>query len=247
MEKAFRVLEAFGDPHQAMGLTQLARAAELDKSATQRFTRTLVKLGYLRKDLETKRFALTAKIVDLGYRYIRTNQLVERAMPYLLHLSKTTEETINLTVLDDREIIFISRFMSRHVLNNDVTVGTRLPAYCTASGIAMLSRLPRDVATDILERSDLRPYTPNTTWRLKDLLAKLEISEARNYATTFEEFFPGDLSIAAAIVDARGGPVGALNIAVSRARFSPEEAESKFSPLVIAAAFSVSDSAGRRR
>lgn len=59
-----------------------------------------------------------------------------------MHLSKTTEETVNLAVRDDTDIVFVSRFMSRHVLDNDVIIGTRLLAYCTAPGIAILSCLP---------------------------------------------------------------------------------------------------------
>jgi DNA-binding IclR family transcriptional regulator len=247
VEKAFRVLATFDAPRRTMSLTGIAAATGLDKSAAQRFTRTLEVLGYLRKDPETKRLELTTKMLDLGYRYIRANLLVERAMPYLLHLSKSTEETVNLTVLDGTEILFVSRFMSRHVLSHDVIVGTRMPAYCTAPGIAMLSRLPRDEAVGLLKRSDLKRYTPHTTYRTKDLLAKLDLSAARGYATAFEEFYPGDLSIASAVMDAHGRPVAAINVAVSRVRFAPEEAEAKFSPLVVAAAFSMSDVTGLSR
>lgn len=245
-DKAFRILTAFDGTIPMMGLTQLAATVGLDKSATQRFTHTLTKLGYLRKDPETKRFELTVKILDLGYRYTRANPLIQRALPYLLHLSKTTEETVNLTVLDDTDIIFVSRFMSRHVLNNDVIIGTRMPAYCTAPGIAILSRLPSNKAHNILKRSDLKAFTPHTTYQMNDLLKKLEISLAQGYATAFDEFFHGDLSIASAILGQYRDPIGAINIAVSRTRFSPEEAVKRFSPLVVAAALSVSHISNQR-
>ena len=248
VEKAFLVLNAFGGTNFSMSLTQLASAIRLDISAAQRFTHTLTKLGYLQKDPLTKRFGLGVKALDLGHHYLRANLLVERAMPYLLHLSKTTQETVNLTVRDDTEVVFIVRFMCRQLLNlNDtgVIVGARMPAYCTASGIAILSQLPLSESGDILNRSELRAYTPHTTWRLKDVLRKLEASATRGYATAFEEFFLGDLAIAAPIL-AQNGPVGAINISVPRARFSREEAEEKFSPLVVAAAQSVSQKSNPR-
>jgi DNA-binding IclR family transcriptional regulator len=201
VEKAFHVLTAFDGAIPSMGLTQLSAKAGLDKSTAQRFTHTLTRLGYLRKDPDTKRFELTVKTLDLGYRYTRANPLINRALPYLLHISKTTEETVNLTVIDDTDIIFVSRFMSRHVLNNDVVIGTRMPAYCTAPGIAILSRLPSHEARNILKRSNLKAFTPYTTYRMDDLLKKLEISAAQGYATAFDEFYHGDLSIAAAILD----------------------------------------------
>lgn len=240
VEKAFRMLSAFGAQQPTMSLTQVASACGMDVSTAQRFTHTLTKLGYLRKDADTKRFELTTKTLDLGYHYLRANRLIERAMPYLMHLSKETEETVNLTMLDDTQIIFVSRFMSRHVLNIDVIVGTRMPAYCTAPGIAILSRLSKGEAAAILERSELKAHTPSTTWRMPDLIEKIRLSAQQGYATAFAEFYYGDGSVAAAILDANGRPEGAVNIAVSLSRYSPEEVKEKLAPLVVAAAYSIS-------
>ncbi len=240
VDKAFRVLHAFDSTRPSMSLTQVAAAVGMDKSAAQRFTYTLEKLGYLRKDPVTKRFELTVRSLDIAHHYLHSNAMLQRAMPYLMHLSKTTEETINLTMMDGTDIVFVSRFMSRHVLNTDVIVGTRMPAYCTAPGIAILSRLPAAEAAALVDRMDLKPYTPTTTWKRDELLAKIAKSAVSGYATAFEEFYHGDLSVAAAITGSGGMPVGALNIAVSRARFTPEEMEERFAPLVVAAAGSVS-------
>lgn len=240
VEKAFRVLSVFDQHSMNLSLSQIAAATEMDISAAQRFTHTLTKLGYLRKDPGTKRFELTAKTLQLGYYYLRSNRLVERAMPYLLHLSKETEETVNLTVLDDTEIIFVSRFMSRHMLNTNVIIGSRMPAYCTAPGIAILSRLPEDEAVAILERSDRKPITPSTTWKLDDLVRKLRVSREQGYATAFDEFYRGDASIAAAVVAANNRPEGAINIAVPLSRFPPEEVVERFAMHIISGAHSVS-------
>ena len=240
VEKAFRVLTAFDDVHPTLSLTQLAVRTGLGRSAAQRFTHTLERLGFLRKDPATKRFELTVRTLDLAYHYARASALIERAMPYLQHLSRTTEETINLTVRDDTDIVFVSRFMSRHVLNTDVVVGTRMPAFCTAPGLAMLAALPSDDARDILARSRRQPFTSATVTAMDDLVATLATVAARGYATAFDQFYQGDLSTAAAILDRAGRPVAAINIAVSRARFTPEQAEATFSPLVVAAALSVS-------
>lgn len=244
VEKAFRILKSFDAQRPTMSLAEVALAAGLDKSAAQRFTHTLTALGYLRKDPATKRFELSIKTLDLGFQFARANALAARAMPYLLHLSKETEETVNLTVLDDTEVVVLARFMSRHVLNTDVMVGTRMPAYCTASGVAMLACLPEDGIADILRRSELRPFTPATTWRPADVKAKVRRSAQQGYATAFEEIYRGDLSVAAAIVDTTGAPLGAINIAVTRARFTPEEAERRFAPMVVAAARAVGGPGG---
>lgn len=240
VEKAFRVLSAFGRQHQTLNLSQVASETGMDVSAAQRFTHTLTRLGYLHKDAQTKRFELTAKTLDLGYHFVRSSRLLDRAMPYLMHLSKETEETVNLTVRDGTEIIFVSRFLSRHVLNTDVIIGTRMPAYATAPGIAMLSRLPEEEALAIIDASDLKAHTPSTTWQRDALREKLRQSAAQGYATAFEEVYIGDASIAAPIVDHHGRPEAAVNIATSTSRFSHAEVISRFSSLVIATAHAIS-------
>lgn len=240
VEKAFRVLRAFDAARPSLSLTQLAAAAELDKSAAQRFTHTLTMLGYLQKDPVTKRFELTVKTLDIGYRFIRTNALVERARPYLLHISNTTEETVNLTVPDGTEVVFVSRMAGRHVINADIVIGARTPAYCSAPGIAMLARLPLGEALAILEHCNRQPITPSTVWRMEELREKLLLTAARGYATAFEELHHGDLSVAAAIVDAAGRPVGAINIATLRSRMTPEAAEQAYMPMVVDAARAIS-------
>ncbi len=245
VEKAFRVLAAFDAAHPTRSLSELAAAVGLDKSAAQRFAHTLTKLGYLRKNERSKRLELTSKTLGIGHSYIRSSPLIERAMPYLLHLNRETEETINLTVLDDTDIVFVSRFLSRHVLATDIVVGARMPAFCTAPGIAILSRMSAPEAQDILKRSDLKPYTASTTWKMAALNRKMAEAATRGYATAFEEFYHGDLSIGSAVLDAQGRPLCAINIGVSRARYTPEEAEARFSPLVVAAAASVSQGIAR--
>ncbi|MER9951452.1 IclR family transcriptional regulator [Mesorhizobium sp. M0047] len=241
VEKAFRVLRAFDGSHPSLSLSEIAEVTGLDVSATQRFTHSLLKLGYLEKDAASRRYGLTVKVLELGQSYSRANPLVKQAIPYLLHLNKETEETVNLTVLDETDIVFVVRFLSRHVFNTDVVIGTRLPAYCTAPGRAILSRLPSDEAEAIISSSELRPITSHTPRTAADVMGKVATAAAKGYALQVEEYFYGDMSISAAVVDARGRPVGAINIGVATTRYTPQEMEVRFAPMVVAAARSVSD------
>ncbi|WP_254690321.1 IclR family transcriptional regulator [Shinella daejeonensis] len=243
VEKAFRVLEAFDGTNRTFSLAQICASVGLDKSAAQRFTHTLNKLGYLHKDPVTKRFELSLRSLEMARHFITANPIVNQAMPYLLHLSRETEETVNLTLPDGPEIVFAARFMSRHMLNTDVVVGTRMPAFCTAPGKAILSCLPGEEALSLLRRSPLQAFTPQTIHTVDELLLQLETAREAGYATAWGEFFPGDLSVAAAVLDGNGRPVAAVNIGVASARYTPEKAEDVFAPLVTAAARSISQAA----
>lgn len=241
VEKTFRVLRVFDGMRPSLSLSEISELAGLDVSATQRFTHSLVKMGYLEKNPVNKRFALTVKVLELGHSYVRSSNLVKQAMPYLLHINRETEETTNLTILNGTDIVFVSRYLSRHVLNADVVIGTRLPAYCTAPGRAILSHLSRLEVEEILRNTEFSAVTSHTPRTAAAVLNKTEQARAKGYALQVEEYFYGDMSVAAAVVDAQGIPLGAINIAVSTSRYSPADLETKFAPLVVAAARSLLD------
>ncbi|MBE9604539.1 IclR family transcriptional regulator [Acetobacteraceae bacterium H6797] len=238
--KAFSLLLAFDAKNPTLSLTQLATAAGLDRSATQRFAHTLVSLGYLRKDLRSKRFALTVRALDIANRFMTTDPLLAVSRPYIQHLSRETQETVNLSVRDGSEVLFVTRMIGRHVLNVDVTIGSRHPVYCTSPGIAILAALPPEEARAILLASDRKPLTPSTIWEMEPLMEKIALTARRGYATTFEEIYHGDMAVAAVIKDGRGRPLGALNIATLRSRLSPEAMERRYAPMVMEAAQSIS-------
>jgi IclR family pca regulon transcriptional regulator len=238
--KAFALLSAFDARNPSLSLTQLAVTAGLDRSATQRFAHTLETLGYLRKDPRSKRFTLNVRVLDLTARFLKTDPLVAVARPYLLHLSQTTQETVNLSMRDGTDTVFVNRLMGRHVLNVDVTIGTRMPLYCTSLGIAILSTLPVEEARSVLLASHRRPLTEATVWEMEPLMEKVALSASRGYATTVEEIFHGDIAIAAPIVNGRGRPLGAVNVASLRSRISEEEMESRHAALVMETAQAIS-------
>lgn len=235
-----RVLTAFDDKHTRLSLSQIASLTDLDLSATQRFTFTLTTLGYLVKDAFTKTYSLSPRLLDFSYHYLASNELVRRAAPYLRQLSQETEETSNITVLDGTDIVFTLRLVSRHVLNPHVITGSRLPAYCTAPGLAILAALPQETARRILDESNLIQHTQHTVADPDRILARLEAIRKCGYSHTEGEYYLGDISTAAAILDARGHPVAAVNVAVSRARWRGAEDEQRIANLVIAAAAAIS-------
>ncbi|MCJ8141013.1 IclR family transcriptional regulator [Falsirhodobacter halotolerans] len=240
VEKAFRILSTFDAANSRQTLTQLASKAGLDRSATQRFTHTLSRLGYLRKDTRTKAYELTPKTLNLAYQYTRSSPVVLRAHPYLSHLNRTTEETISLTVLDDTEIIYLSRYLSPNVLDTDVIVGSRLPAYCSAGGLALLSLLDDARIEDILDRSNLRAFTSKTVFDRPGIWDRIHLVRDRGFALVEEQIYSGDISIAAPITMPDGQAMAAVSLGASRFRYQEEAMMQRFVPTLVAAARSMS-------
>jgi IclR family transcriptional regulator, pca regulon regulatory protein len=244
LEKGLRVFQAFDDSHRALRLTEIAAATGLDKSAAQRFTHTLHELGYLRKDPKTKHYRLAPKVLELGFSYLRTDSLVERAMPYLLEANRRSEETVNLLELDGTDVIYVARVPGRHQITFDVVLGTELPAYCLAAGRAMLAHIPQDQARAVLDASHRVNYTPRTVTD-PDAIMRL-VGEARKagYAICVEEYSPGEISIAAPVLDYGRQPVAAVSMAVPSARWTVQAVEKKLGPIVVETAQAISRSEG---
>lgn len=239
VEKAFRVLEAFDAASPRQTLTQLAESAGLDRSATQRFTHTLGKLGYLHKDARTKAYELTPKALNLAYQYTRSSPVVLRAHPYLTHLNRTLNETISLTVLDGAEVIFLSRYLSPNVLDTDVIVGSRLPAFCTAPGLALLATLEEAEVRAILAQSRLQPFTPRTIHAPDAIMARVAEARDRGFAVAEEQIYTGDISLAAPVVAPGGGVRAAVSLGASCYRYDAAGLVQEFAPALLGAARSI--------
>jgi IclR family transcriptional regulator, pca regulon regulatory protein len=239
VEKAMTVLKAFDSSRPNLTLSQIAALADMDLSAAQRFTYTLTELGYLDKDDGSKTYSLSPQVFELTYHYLSSNELVNRAAPYVQQLSVQTGETANITVLHRSDIVFVYRIASQHVFNANIMVGARMPAFCTAPGLAMMAHLPPPEVDAILAASDLVKHTPHTIADPKAIRERLAKIRHNGYAHTEEEFFLGDISTAAAVRDARGRVIAGVNVAVAKHRWN-EGDERKIADLVISAATAIS-------
>lgn len=238
--KGMQVLQAFREQSRGLSLTEVSALTGLGRSTVQRFLYTFRVLGYLRQDPRTRRFSLTPRMLDFGYAYLRNDYLVEKAFPYLLEASKRTEETVNLTELDDTEIVYVSRFPAREVVSVDIVLGERLPVFSTSSGRAMLAFLPPNQARDILARSRMRPFTPHTCTDTGKIERELADIRERGYAISDQQTFIGDMSVAAPVLTASERAVAAVNIAVSATRWSVEGIARDLAPVVVETARAIS-------
>jgi PcaR/PcaU/PobR family beta-ketoadipate pathway transcriptional regulator len=245
LEKGLRVLHAFDAARRPMRLAEVAAASELDKSAAQRFTATLERLGYLRKD-EFKRYRLTPKVLQLGFAYLQSETSVDTVVPFLQEAHAASEESVNFTQLDDLDVVWVVRLPSLHVVSVDMSVGARLPAYCTAPGRAILAHLPEEQALDILRRSTRARLTPYTKTAISDIVAALAAARRDGVAVSDQECFVGDLSSAAPVFDGAGQVIGAVNIAVPTSRWTLDEVRERLSPLIAKTAAAISAAHGVR-
>jgi DNA-binding IclR family transcriptional regulator len=250
VEKAFAVLRAFAAADsRALGLAAIAAAARMTPSSAQRALHTLVQLGYLRRDARLHGWVLTSRTLDVGYPYLAGHPVIEQATPHLIDLNQACGESVSLSEPDGVDMVFIARFPSRKPFFIHMPVGRRLPMYCTAAGRAYLSALPPAEARAILERSELRRFTPTTLHDVPTILARIAEARESGYAWANQEYYRGDLTLAAPILGEAGRPVASINIAGTTSRSTLDELRSQYAPLLLGAARAASSSiaALRRR
>lgn len=234
LARGLRVLEAFAETPTAMSLSEIAAASGLDKSAAQRLVHTLVKTGYLEKT--PAGVAPGRRILERSFDYLRSNPLVNRAIPVLADLRRTIKERVDLSLFDDLSMLYVVRMQSKRDTFYAHLIGRRVPTFCSSGGRSVLSHLAEDEVRDILERSDRRKLTPRTTVEIDDILARITEVRETGYSLAIEEVLVGEVAVAAAVLDGSGRPVGAIHVAASLAEWTPEEFVARAGPLVTAAA-----------
>lgn len=234
LARGFRVLEAFSLVPGPMSLSEIAAATGLNKSAAQRLTHTLVKLGYLER---TSGGVLPGRrLLERSFDYLRATPLVNRAIPILADLQRTVKERVDLSLFDDLSMLYLVRMQSKRDTFYAHLIGRRVPTFCTSGGRAVLSHLPEERMRDILERSNRQKLTPRTTTEIGEILGRIAEVKETGYSVAVEEVLVGEVAVAAAVLDTKGNPVAAIHIAASLAEWTPQEFVKRVGPLVIAAA-----------
>lgn len=242
--KALRVLYAFGEQRQSLGLSEIARATGMGISAAQRFVHTLHSLGYLLKDPQTRRYRLGVRLLDFAFLYQRSNALSEIAIRHLVSLSERSGETVQMVERDGSDVVYIARLPRRQVRYPSGVIGTRMPAFCTGSGRAILSALPEEEAAALLAASDRRALTAHTLTDADAILAQLREARALGYALVDRECLVDEMALAAPVYDYAGVPAAAVGVGVPVSRWTAAAARSELAPLVIDTARAISRALG---
>jgi len=232
LEKGLHILQIFGRQRSSLGWSEIVAASGLDKSSVQRATFTLHALGFLKRDLRTRKYSLSARTLVLGFTYLQTDGLLEHATPLLYQAANKCGESMNISELLDTEVVYVARVPAKHAISGDLLLGGRMPAFATAPGRAMLAFLDEDNAADILRRSPRHSFTPKTTTGMRALRQELSGIRRQGYAVAVEQCFVGEISAAVPIVDISGHPIAAINVSVPTSRWTVARVEKDLVPLL---------------
>ena len=198
-------------PARAAAIT---RDLGLPRSTTYHLLGELVDAGFVVHLPEQQRYGLGVAAYELGAGYTRQAPLARLARQPLEALVRRIGQSCHLAVLDGRDVVYVveERAPGRPPLVTDV--GVRLPAHLTASGRALLARLPAarvraaypDAAAFVARTDVPGPTSPSA---LRALLVGVRRA---GFASEDGEVTPGYASVAAAATDHTGLPAAAVAV-----------------------------------
>jgi IclR family transcriptional regulator, pca regulon regulatory protein len=228
LERGLAVIRAFGPEDPELTLSDVARRTGLTRAAARRFLLTLADLGYVRSD--GRHFALTPRVLELGYAYLSSLSLPEIAEPHLERLAAEVRESSSVSVLDGDDIVYVGRVPTSRIMRVSINVGTRFPAYATSMGRVLLAGLPDEELEAYLQRAQIRPLTPKAIATTPALRAALERIRAQGWALVDQELEAGLRSVAAPIRDRDGRVVAAVNVSAHASRASKDAVRKQLLP-----------------
>lgn len=227
LARGLAVIRAFDEAHPEMTLSEVARATELSRASARRFLHTLVQLGYVWTDGRV--FALTPRVLELGFSYLSSASLPEIAEPHLERLVARVHESASVSVLDGPDIVYVARVPVSRIMTVSINIGTRFPAFATSMGRVLLAHLPQPELDRYLASAELETLAPHTITTVEALREELARVREQGWALVDQELEVGLRSVAAPIRD-RERVLAAVNASSHASRTSSEDAQQRLLP-----------------
>lgn len=220
---ALDILECFSRAGPELGVSELSALVGVSKGAVHKVLANLADRGYIIRNEKTSKYRLGLRLWELGMVAVRDLQLRDVAAPQMHELTSATGESTHLAVYDAGEVVYVDKIASDHAVQAYTRVGGRAPAYCVATGKALLAE-QRPAELERLIESGVKRFTDLTLTEPDALREDLEASRLRGYALNRGEWRADVVGVAAPVFGPAGTVLGAVGISGPKFRLSVDNA-----------------------
>lgn len=235
--KGLTVLEALVNNDKPCGVTTLAQQLQMSKSSVHRILQTLVARQFARQNVQTLQYQPTLKLWEFGTKVLSRIDFKRVAAPHLELLSRQTSETVHLSILDGKEVVYVDKVDGLLPIRSYSEIGGRAPAYCVATGKALLAYQSDEVIAQF--GSELHQFSLRTLPNATSLCNELKRIRKLGYAVNRGEWREGVWGVAAPIFDASGNVTAAVGLSGPAQRMRPAVIR-EYSALLIQASQAIS-------
>jgi DNA-binding IclR family transcriptional regulator len=246
LRRGLGLLEVLAAARRPLGLAELARELGLTRSSVFRLVYTLRHMGYLEGIDDSKSVTLGPRVLNIGFAYLASKDIIEVSRVDLEALRDRTNVTAHLAIRNEREVLYLNCVQTRSGFLSTLNVGARLPAYATPMGWLLLSDLSSQEIARLFGRGPLEQLTDQTPHTIAAVAARVAEAAAQGYAISRGAVEAGGSSIAAPVLDQTGRVVAAIDISGPDSAFELAKFETRDVREVVACAQRISSRLGHR-
>jgi IclR family transcriptional regulator, carbohydrate utilization repressor len=222
IERCDALLRTLAAHHEAMPLKDLAQATGLPQSTTHRILNDLTVNRTIERS-NTGEYKLGIRLLELGNIVKARLSVRDLALKPMSRLHRHTGQTVNLSVRQGDEIVYIERaFSERSGMQVVRAIGGRAPLHLTSVGKLFLGAEDEGHVAEYAQRTGLHGQTLNSLTSLSALKQALLHTKQQGYSTDEQELELGVRCIAAAIRDDSAQLVAGLSISAPADRLQPQ-------------------------
>ena len=211
IDRMASLLDIMARYDDAVSLKILSAESGLHPSTTYRILASLSEHHYVERN-KNGSYRLGFKLLHLGSHVRQRVDLRQQAIPIMARLRDQLGETVNLTVKEGDEVVYVEKATPNRMMHVQQLIGSRAPLHVTAAGKLMLAMGGEDECRGYALRTNLPAYTRNTINNLPKLLNEAERLRGQGYAYDDEEAEIGVGCIGTLIYDATGNIVAGLSV-----------------------------------
>lgn len=242
LERGLAVIAAYAGRGPWLTAGELAAETGLSKPIVRRIMLTLERLGYART--KGTQFALTPKVLALGYAYLSSVRLTDVARPLMEKLTDELGLGTSLAALDGTEVVYVDRVQRGRITSINLAVGTRLPAHATSMGHVLLAYAPSSDVGAVLDGDPLPALTEHTLTDPVVLRERLKLVRERGWEAVDQELEIGRRSAAAPVFDSDGRVIAALSLSCGTLQYSMDRLLDELVPPLRSTAQQISEALG---
>ena len=231
LDRGLAVIRAFSDERDLLSLADVARLTGLSRASVRRALLTLEVLGYVGS--RQSRFYLRPRVLDLGYAFLSSSNSVDITQDHLRRLSNDIGESVSACEYDDGDVVYVARAATETIMPIRLSIGRRLPAFCTSTGQVLLSEFDAAQLDEYFKTYPREKLSPATVTDEGELRERIATVRERGWSANNQEVDLGARSIAAPVVDSAGKYLSAVNISVSTSRVSMEQLLEEYLPKLL--------------
>lgn len=241
--KSLKIIDLLSK-HKELSISEISDFLNMDKGTVHRLISTLKEGAYVDQNKENKKYSNGLKLFEIGSSVARQKGIATVGKPYLKKLAEESGETINLGMLDGKEVLYMDKIESSETIRVDLSVGSRIPAYCTGLGKSIMAFLPKEVLEEMIESIEMKEYTSHTVSNKTDLNRQLETIKENGFCMDDEEYVEGIVCFAAPIFNHNGYPIAAISVSIPKFRYNEGDKRKWYEEIITRNSLALSEKFG---